>query len=105
MSVATVDDVDDLQALGAFMPNRQQLRAAERDTKKIRKDPHRRRRYFSHVRSDHSVIRAAVATLEALLEHSNDSAGPAWPSQALLAHKTGIAERTVQRHLRELRDA
>ena len=71
----------DFQALGAFVPNREQVRTAERETKKLRKDPHRRRRYLSHVRSDHSVIRSTVATLEALLEHSDDTAGRVWPSQ------------------------
>jgi DNA-binding transcriptional ArsR family regulator len=93
------------KALGALMPNRSQLRDAERETKRLRRDPHRRRRYLSHVRADHTVIRSALATLEALLQHSDDSAGPAFPSQARLARLAGVDVRTVRRHLQELRDA
>ena len=95
----------EVPALGAFVPNRSQLREAERETKRLRRDPHRRRRYLSHVRADHSIIRSALATLEALLEHSDDSAGPAFPSQARLARLAGVDVRTVRRHLQELRDA
>jgi DNA-binding transcriptional ArsR family regulator len=87
------------------MPNRADRRAGHREVRRLRKDPHRRRRFLNHVRSDTSVIRAAIATLDALLEFSNDSAGPVFPSQARLAHDTGQSPRTVQRHLRELRDA
>lgn len=102
MSLAIIEEAP---ALDTFVSNREQARAAERETAKIRKDPHRRRRYLSHVRSDHSIIRSALATLEALLEHSDDTAGRVWPSQARLARLAGIDVRTVQRHLKELRDA
>jgi hypothetical protein len=43
LSVATVDDAP---ALGAFTPNREQVRSAERNTRRLRKDPHRRRKYL-----------------------------------------------------------
>ncbi len=93
-----------MPSLGAFA-NREQLRTAEREAKRLRRDPHRRRKYLSHVRSDPSVIRGAVATLEALLEHSDDLAKPIWPSQERLAKLAHVSVRTVQRHLQELRDA
>jgi hypothetical protein len=105
LSIAVLEDVPDVKALGAFVPNREQLRAAERETKRICKDPHKRRRFLSHVRSDASVIRSALATLEALLEHSDDSGSPVWPSQARLARLAHVDVRTVQRHLKELREA
>src|SRR5664280_3044953 len=50
------DSVDAKEpATGAVSPGRQVLRAAERVTKKIRKDPHRRRRYLAHVQSDTTI--------------------------------------------------
>lgn len=98
-------DLVDAPALGAFQPSREQARAAERESKRLRKDPHRRRKYLSHVRSDPSVIRGAIATLEALLQHSDDLAKPVWPSQKALARLAHVSVRTVQRHLQELREA
>lgn len=86
-------------------PSRAVRRDAERQTKQLRKNPHRRRQFLSRVRADHSVIRSTLATLEALLEHSDDTAGPAHPSQARLARLAGVDVRTVRRHLAELRDA
>ena len=104
LSAVTVDQ--EPLAIGAFMPNREQLRQGERETKRLRKDPHRRRRFLNRVRSDGSVIRSAIATLDALLEHSNDAAaGGVFPSQARLARLAEHSVRTVQRHLKELRDA
>ncbi len=100
----SVAHVVDAPTLGTFA-NRSHARAAERESNRLR-DPHRRRKYLSHVRSDPSVIRGAIATLEALLEHSNDAAhGPVFPSQARLARLAHVSLRTVQRHLRELSDA
>ncbi len=87
------------------MPNRSQARAAKRESRRLARDPHRRRKYLTHVRSNPSVIRGAVATLEALLEHSDDLAKPIWPSQERLAKLAHVSVRTVQRHLQELRDA
>jgi DNA-binding transcriptional ArsR family regulator len=101
----SVSPVESPEAVDEPTLNRRQSRAANRQTKRLRKDPHRRRRFLTHVRSDHSVIRSAIATLEALLEHSSDTADPVWPSQARLATLTGVDVRTVQRHLKELRDA
>ena len=92
-------------AIGAFSPGRRQVRSAERQTSKIRKDPHRRRRFLAHVQSDATIVRGALATLIALIDHSDDTAGPAWPSQARLARLVGVDARTVRRHLAELRDA
>jgi len=46
--------------------------SAQREAKRFRKDPHQRCTHLSHVRRDASIIRAALATLEALLEHSNE---------------------------------
>ncbi len=51
------------------------------------------------------MIRGAVATLEALLEHSDDLAKPIWSSQKRLAKLAHVSGRIVQRHLQELRDA
>ena len=99
------EGVEDSAAIGAFMPNRPQRRSARRDTRKLRKDPHRRRKYLSHVRSDHTVIRSTIATLEALLEHSSDTADPVFPSQRRLATLVGCDVRTIQRHIQELRQA
>jgi hypothetical protein len=92
-------------AIGAFSPGRQVLRAAERVTKKIRKDPHRRRRYLAHVQSDTTIVRSVLATLIALIDHSDDSAKPVWPSQERLAKLVGVDVRTIRRHVGELRDA
>lgn len=100
----SISDVFDAPALGAFQPNREQLRSAERESKAVRRDPHRRRKYLSHVRSDPSVVRGAIATLEALLQHSDDLAGPVFPSQRRLAKLAHVSVRTVQRHLEELRN-
>lgn len=101
----SLSDFPDAPSLGAFQPSREQTRAAERESKRLRKDPRRRRKYLSHVRSDPSVIRGAIATLEALLQHSDDLAKPVWPSQRALARLAHVSVRTVQRHLQELRDA
>jgi hypothetical protein len=95
----------DEPTLGSFVPNRKQRRDSQRETAKLRKDKHRRRRYLSQVRADPSVIRSTVATLEALLEHSDDTASPVWPCQERLARLACVSVRTVQRHLKELRDA
>ena len=94
---------DDLTV--GIIPNRSQLRTAQREAKRFRKNPHQRRRYLSHVRGDGSIIRGALATLEALLEHSNDLADPVWPGQERLAKLAHVSLRTVQRHLRELHEA
>ncbi len=99
---ASVTD-DDLSV--GILPNRSQLRDAQREAKRFRKDPHQRRKYLSHVRRDASIIRAALATLEALLAHSNDLADPVWPGQRRLAEMAHVSVRTVQRHLRELHEA
>ncbi len=99
---ATVTDVD---LAVDITPNRSQLRTAQREAKRFRKSPHQRRKYLSHVRSDGSIIRGALATLEALLEHSNDLADPVWPGQERLAKLAHVSKRTVQRHLRELHEA
>ena len=87
------------------MPSRADRRAGQKETKRLRKDPHRRRRFLNHVRGDGSVTRSAIATLDALLEFSNDSAGPVFPGQKRLARDTEQSTRTVQRHVRELREA
>ncbi len=86
-------------------PSRPVRRDAERQTRQLRKNPHRRRQVLSHVRSDHSIIRSTVATFAVLLEHSGDDAGKVWPSQIRVARMLGVSVRTVQRHIRELRDA
>jgi DNA-binding transcriptional ArsR family regulator len=99
---ATVTDDD--PAVG-IIPNRSQLRDAQRQAKRFRKAPHQRRKYLSHVRRDPSIVRAALATLEALLEHSNDAADPVFPGQRRLAKLAHVSVRTVQRHLRELHEA
>jgi DNA-binding transcriptional ArsR family regulator len=99
---ATVTDDDPVVGI---TPNRSQLRTAQREAKRFRKDPHQRRKYLSHVRGDGSIIRAALATLEALLQHSNDLADPVWPGQERLAQLAHVSVRTVQRHLRELHEA
>ena len=70
------------------MPNRTDRRAGQREAKRLRKDPHRRRRFLNHVRADGSVTRSAIATLDALLEFSNDSAGPVFPGERRLASDT-----------------
>jgi DNA-binding MarR family transcriptional regulator len=99
---ATVTDDDPSVAI---IPTRSQLRDAQREAKRFRKDPHQRRKYLSHVRRDPSIVRAALATLEALLEHSNDAADPVFPGQRRLAKLAHVSVRTVQRHLRELHEA
>ncbi len=99
---ATVTDDDPTVGI---IPNRSQLRIAQREAKRFRKAPHQRRRYLSHVRRDPSIVRAALATLEALLEHSNDAADPVFPGQRRLAKLAHVSVRTVQRHLRELHKA
>ncbi|WP_158657454.1 helix-turn-helix domain-containing protein [Blastococcus saxobsidens] len=86
-------------------PSRPVRRDAERQTRQLRKNPHRRRQVLSHVRSDHSIIRSTLATFAVLLEHSGDDAGKVWPSQVRVARMLGVSVRTVQRHIRELRDA
>jgi len=103
--VLSISAVEETPALGAFMPNRTDRRDGQREAKRLRKDPHRRRRFLNHVRADGSVTRSAIATLDALLEFSGDSAGPVFPGQARLAHDTEQSTRTVQRHVRELREA
>jgi DNA-binding MarR family transcriptional regulator len=99
---ATVTDDDPTVAI---VPTRSQLRDAQREAKRFRKAPHQRRKYLSHVRRDPSIVRAALATLEALLEHSNDAADPVFPGQRRLAKLAHVSVRTVQRHLRELHEA
>lgn len=41
----------------------------------------------------------------ALSLHMNERGGSCFPSQARLAHETGLNEQTVKRHLRQLREA
>ncbi len=84
--------------------SRQERRVAEQESKRF-SDPHRRRKFLSAVRGNATITRSAIATLEALMSHSDDAGKKVWPSQARLAHITSVSVRTVQRHLAELAQA
>jgi DNA-binding transcriptional regulator YhcF (GntR family) len=73
--------------------------------KQISRNPFARRKLIAAVRSDATVIRGAVVTLEALLDHAGDDAHPSWPSQARLAEMTHVHVSTIHRHLQELSEA
>ncbi len=78
----------------------------ERKARRLKRNPYRRDQYRRFVRRDHSIRRAALATLDEMLEHSDKTLdGAVWPSQERLATATGYHRRTVQRHIDELEKA
>ncbi len=90
----------------AVIPNRAEERHLERKARRMKRNPHRREQYRRAVRRDHSIRRAALVTLDEMLEHSDKTLdGASWPSQKRLAALTGFDRRTVQRHIDELREA
>ncbi len=98
MSAVTVEQ--------AAIPNRAEERHLERKARRLKRNPHRREQYRRAVRRDHSIRRAALVTLDEMLEHSDKTLdGASWPSQKRLAAMTGFDRRTVQRHIDELEKA
>ena len=84
--------------------NRAERREGERFSRWLA-SPTRRRRFLKRVRSNPTITRAALVTLEELLEYSDDTAKKVWPSQLRVAKLTHVHVRTVQRHVKELKDA
>ncbi len=87
-----------------YTPSRSEKRQAEQAVKRF-SDPTRRRRYMNAVRGNATITRSAIATLQALLDHSDEFTKRAWPSQIRLAEMVHVSVRTIQRHLKELAEA
>lgn len=76
-----------------------------REAKKLALSPFRRRKLMAAIRSDATVTRSALVTLEALLDHAGDDAHKCWPSQERLAEMTHVHVSTIKRHTKELAKA